>query len=159
MPPFLQTFNMWRDPRNKELLPLFFSKGLGKIAADLLGVNAVRLYQDSMFVKRPGDGPTLWHSDLHMTPFDTNNFITVWIPLQDIPSFDDGGSALTFASASHRDFAAHFWNDPHQDLGEGRYQECDYDEMKIGDATWHHGWTLHSFLLCESYIFLSCRSS
>lgn len=47
----------------------------GHVAAQLLGVPRVRLYQDSIFTKRSGDGPTLWHSDLNMAPFDTNDFV------------------------------------------------------------------------------------
>ena len=49
-------------------------------------MDAVQIYQDALFVKRPGDGPTQWHSDLNIAPFDTNDFITCWIPLQFVPS-------------------------------------------------------------------------
>ena len=74
----------------------------------LTGVPSVRLYQDSLFVKRSGDGPTQWHSDLNQTPFDGNDFITCWIPLQDVPSIEEGGTPLMFATSSHRDFALPF---------------------------------------------------
>ncbi len=47
-----------------------------------------------------------------MAPFDTNDFLTVWIPLQAVPSAEEGGSGLSFASASHRDFALPFWSGP-----------------------------------------------
>ena len=33
-------------------------------------------------MKRQGDGPTHWHSDLGMAPLDTNDFVTMWLPLQ-----------------------------------------------------------------------------
>ena len=101
--PFMQTFNLWN--RVSIAHNLIHSPILGRLAADLLGVDAVRVYQDSVFIKRPGDGPTLWHSDLNMCPFDTNDFLTIWIPLQDVPAESEGGSGLTFATASHRDFA------------------------------------------------------
>ena len=119
---------------------------LWPVAAKLLGVNAVRLYQDSLYVKRPGDGPTAWHSDLTDAPFDTNDMITCWIPLQPVPSQEDGGSALSFASGSHRDFALPYWSDPLEtDLSE-RYEDrlVDYGSFDVGDCSWHHGWTLHS---------------
>lgn len=48
----------------------------GHVAAQLLSVPRVRLYQDSTFMKRSGDGPTLWHSDLNMAPFDTNDVVS-----------------------------------------------------------------------------------
>ena len=50
--PFMQLFNLWyssEDIRNFVLSPV-----LGKVAAQLLGVDAVRIYQDSLFVKRNG---------------------------------------------------------------------------------------------------------
>ena len=37
-----------------------------------------------------------------MAPFDTNDFVTCWIPLQIVPAQEDGGSGLSFASGSHR---------------------------------------------------------
>ena len=38
--------------------------------------------QSNVFMKRPGDGPTNWHSDLNMVPIDTNQFVTIWVPLR-----------------------------------------------------------------------------
>ena len=58
--PFLQMFNLWKTlPAAREIA---CSALIGSAAAALLGVDSVRLYQDSIFVKRPGDGPTLWHT-------------------------------------------------------------------------------------------------
>ena len=63
--PFLQAFNCWRHfPEHFERLAR--CPRLAATAAQLLGVDRVRLYQDSLFLKRPGDGSTRWHSDLHM---------------------------------------------------------------------------------------------
>ena len=62
---------------------------LGKnagVAAQLLGVDRVRLYQDCIFKKRAGDEPTNWHSDLHTSPLDTNGFVTCWFPLHAVPA-------------------------------------------------------------------------
>ena len=140
--PFMQLFNSWK--KSKVLASIALNPSLGKVASKLLGVEAVRLYQDSIFVKRAGDGPTQWHSDLSLTPFDTNDMITVWIPLQTIPSIEVGGSGLLFASASHKDFAFPFWHDAREDDCSGRYEVHPYDEISVGDCTFHHGWTLHS---------------
>lgn len=104
--PFLQVFNLWRDA--PQVLELARSPSVAGTAASLLGCERVRLYQDALFDKRPGDGPTHWHSDLPMTPFDTNDFVTAWLPLQPIPA--RGGSGLIFASGSHRDVALHYWH-------------------------------------------------
>mmetsp|Transcript_136212 Transcript_136212/g.250659 ORF Transcript_136212/g.250659 Transcript_136212/m.250659 type:complete len:303 (+) Transcript_136212:65-973(+) len=99
--PFLQAFNLWR--RSPAIAALVSSPELAGAASQLLGVDRVRLYQDSLFVKRPGDGETHWHSDLAMTPLDTNAFVTLWLPLQSIPPESEGGTGLVFASGSHRD--------------------------------------------------------
>ncbi|WP_348253282.1 hypothetical protein, partial [Salmonella enterica] len=55
-----------------------------------------------------------------MSPFDTNDFITAWIPLTPVAACDEGGSGLIFASKSHKDFALNYWQDPHarEDLSE-----------------------------------------
>lgn len=139
--PFMQLFNLWK--KNKSMAAISLSPTLGKIAADLLGVSSVRLYQDALFVKRPGDGPTQWHSDLNIAPFDSNDLVTCWIPLQLVPSEEDGGSGLLFATASHRDFAYPFWSDPRESDCSGRYEIDSYGSLEVGDCTFHHGWTLH----------------
>ena len=112
----------------------------------MLGVNAVRLYQDALYVKRNGDGATPWLSDLTMAPFDTNDFVTCWVPLQKVPCQEEGGTALSFASGSHRDFALPYWSDPLETDLSDRYEDTviDYGGFEIGDCSWHHGWTLHS---------------
>lgn len=51
--PFLQIFNGWRE--DPVIRAIACSPRLARTAAKLLGVDRVRLYQDSMFLKRPGD--------------------------------------------------------------------------------------------------------
>lgn len=57
--------------------------------------------QDCLFMKQPGYAETNWHSDLRMTPFDTNAYVTAWIPLRAIAA-GAKDSGLQFASGSHR---------------------------------------------------------
>ena len=52
--PFLQCFNVHRHYAPVAEL----ARSLAPTAAQLLGSARVRLYQDSLFQKRPGDGPT-----------------------------------------------------------------------------------------------------
>ena len=33
-------------------------------------------------LQKPGFHVTNWHSDLRMTPLDTNDFVTAWVPLR-----------------------------------------------------------------------------
>ncbi|CAM9760592.1 unnamed protein product, partial [Laminaria digitata] len=146
--PFLQVFNMFRKagPYRETVEKVVLSPRLAHVAAQLLGCERVKLYQDSTFCKRPGDGPTRWHSDLNMAPLDCNDFVTAWIPLEPVPARKAGGSPLVFASRSHRDFALNHWLDAklREDLS-GRYRKKDHAPLSAaGDITWHHGWTLHS---------------
>ena len=148
--PFMQGFNLWRTCA--ELRELAASPELAGTASQLLGCDRVRLYQDSIFVKRPGDGTTHWHSDLAMAPLDTNQFVTCWLPCQAVPAEEEGGSGLVFASGSHRDTAFHHWYAALEALEDGEeldvsdrgYRESVPGALAVGDATWHHGWTLHT---------------
>ncbi len=61
------------------------SRRLARIAAELLGVDAVRLYHDNALSKLPGCGRTPWHYDAHHYPIASENVVTVWVPLQPTP--------------------------------------------------------------------------
>ncbi|MEO6851688.1 MAG: phytanoyl-CoA dioxygenase family protein, partial [Mucilaginibacter sp.] len=67
---FLQIMNLWRS--DEDVKQFVMAKRLGKIAADLLGVENVRLYHDQALFKEPGGGPTPWHQDQYYWPIDTN---------------------------------------------------------------------------------------
>ncbi|PNH02541.1 hypothetical protein TSOC_011470, partial [Tetrabaena socialis] len=111
--------------------------------------------RDCLFLKEPGFAETNWHSDLRMAPFDTNDFVTAWIPLRPIRGARAGGgeegkggsspdSGLIFAAGSHRDFALPFWHEMEgMDLSTRNYAIKDTGPMEVGDVSWHHGWTLH----------------
>ena len=66
--------------------------------------------------------------------------VTVWLPLRPVLSPDEGGTSLLFAEKSHRDLGR-LWYDHDS---EGRYDEVHHGALAAGDATWHHGWILHS---------------
>ena len=150
--PFLQFFNTWRDHPPVRAL----AQALAESAAVLLNVPSVRLYQDAVFWKRrrkhQADGPTPWHADARLAPFDTSRMLTFWIPLQ--PTVTSSG--LVFCSQSHSDFALPFWHDsfyknddpdsPWWHLEErygGDAALVDYMPLQLGDVTVHAGWTLH----------------
>ena len=142
---FLQIMNLWQvDADTKKFV---FAKRLAKIAADLMGVENVRLYHDQALFKEPGGGPTPWHQDQYYWPIDTNNTITMWMPLIDI---DVEMGMLTFASGSYTEGAV--FNFEISDESESAFD--DYvkehkfpisraNSMKAGDATWHRGFTMH----------------
>lgn len=142
---FLQITNLWEsDP---DVVAYSLAKRFGKIAAELLGCDNVRIYHDQALYKEPGGGFTPWHQDQYYWPLDTDKTITMWMPLIDI-SVDMG--MLTFASRSHQD--GFIENVPISDESETMLREfvkekgyaiTRADTMQAGDATWHYGWTLH----------------
>src|SRR5687767_7621030 len=53
---FLQIMNLWES--DEKVRKFVLAKRFAKIAADLLGVQNVRLYHDQALFKEPGGGPT-----------------------------------------------------------------------------------------------------
>lgn len=143
---FLQIMNLWQvDNRVKKFV---LAKRFAKIAAELLGVENVRLYHDQALFKEPGGGPTPWHQDQYYWPVDTPNTITMWMPLMDI-NVEMG--MLTFASGSHKD--GYVFDFEISDGSETLYNQYIKDKefpvsraqtMNAGDATWHYGFTIHN---------------
>lgn len=143
---FLQIMNLWEVDENVRKFTL--AKRFGKIAADLLGVEKVRLYHDQALFKEAGGGLTPWHQDQYYWPLETQKAITMWMPLVDI-SVEMG--MLTFASGSQElGFMGNLKISDESDefLGkivkEKGYPITRAEEMKAGDATFHAGWTLHA---------------
>lgn len=141
---FLQMMNLWEE--NAIIKKMVFDKNLAQVAADLLGVEKVRLYHDQALFKEPGGGPTPWHQDQYYWPLDTNNTITMWMPLVDI---DDQMGMLTFASKSQNEVLPLMKISDDSEkfidnyVNEKGFQIYAQKTMKAGDATFHKGWTLH----------------
>lgn len=143
---FLQIMNLWEVDENVRKFTL--AKRFGKIAADLLGVEKVRLYHDQALFKEAGGGLTPWHQDQYYWPLETKKTITMWMPLVDI-SVKMG--MLTFASGSQElGFMGNLKISDESDefLGkivkENGYSITRAETMEAGDATFHAGWTLHA---------------
>ncbi len=92
---FLQLLNLWRV--DDSVRQFVFAGRFAEVAARLLGVKAVRLYHDQALFKEAGGGRTPCHQDQFYWPFDSDQTVTLWMPLIDITA--DIGS-MTFASGS-----------------------------------------------------------
>lgn len=142
---FLQVMNLWRtDERVRRFV---LARRFAKVAAELMGVDGVRLYHDQALFKEPGGGPTPWHQDQHYWPLDTNKTITMWMPLVNV-STESG--TMRFASGSHS--VGYLGDLPISDRSDDELQKLiadrgftttTYGAMAAGDATFHSGWTLH----------------
>ncbi|MBB5786461.1 phytanoyl-CoA dioxygenase family protein [Jiangella mangrovi] len=141
---FLQVGNLWQH--SERVRELVYSRRLARIAAELLGVDGVRLYHDQALYKEPGGGITPWHADQYYWPLANDRCCTIWLPLQETP-LEMG--PLEFAAGSHR---FEYGRDlPISDESEAALQvalaEQDLpvvnEPFALGDASFHLGWTFH----------------
>lgn len=142
---FLQVMNLWRE--DEQVAAFVLAERFASVAAQLLGVERVRIYHDQALFKEPGGGFTPWHQDALYWPLDGHRCVTMWMPLVDIVP-EMGG--LTFATGSHVDgplsdvtisdaSEAHF----ERVIAERRFPLAAPRAMRAGDATFHSGWTVH----------------
>jgi ectoine hydroxylase-related dioxygenase (phytanoyl-CoA dioxygenase family) len=139
---FLQIKNIWRE--DERVARFSLARRFARVAADLMGVDAVRMYHDQALFKEPGGGFTPWHQDRFYWPLDTDSTVTLWMPLVDVPA------GMQFAIGSHRmqdlrggeisdDSESYF-----QGLVDGKRLELrQVGALRAGDATFHDGWMLH----------------
>jgi hypothetical protein len=142
---FLQMLNLWTlDERVRAFV---FARRFARVAAELMGVDGVRLYHDQALFKEPGGGFTPWHQDQFYWPLDTEHTVTLWMPLVPI---SPAMGPMTFASGSQRlgklcDLAI-------SDASEAAFSRAvdahalpctEPAHFEPGDATFHAGWTMH----------------
>jgi ectoine hydroxylase-related dioxygenase (phytanoyl-CoA dioxygenase family) len=141
---FLQVTNLARH--SEKVRQFVLGARLGGIAADLLGVERVRLYADQALYKEPGGGITPWHADQYYWPLSSDRAVTVWIPLQDTP-LEMG--PLEFARGSHaidvgRELAI---SDHSEETVNSALEraglDVDREPYALGDVSYHLGWTFH----------------
>jgi len=142
---FLQVGNLWRQ--DAAVRRFVLARRFGKMAADLMGVDGVRILHDQALFKEPGGGFTPWHQDQLYWPLDTDHTITLWMPLVDVPL--EVGS-MTFVSGSHKlDMRSLIViSDESEEVLQRHVlahnlAQHTYGAMAAGDATWHAGWTMH----------------
>ncbi|HEX7034891.1 MAG TPA: phytanoyl-CoA dioxygenase family protein [Pseudomonadales bacterium] len=141
---FTQRFNLWNlSPVVERLVR---STRLARIAAELMGVDGVRLYHDQALFKEPRGGHTPWHCDQYYWPLSNDNTVTAWIPLQAVPR---EMGPVAFAVGSHtlddpvaRRLAISDESEAHiGKLLQG--SAVDDTPYALGDVSFHSGWTFH----------------
>ena len=140
----------WSDP---DLADLATDARLGAIAADLLGVDGIRLWQDQLLHKPPsGEDVTRigWHQDWDSwrTVASVDRFITAWVALDDV---DAENGAMQVIPKSHRwghlqggsDFLGHDLDAQLERLSADHDVEPTLLSMKAGQVSFHHVLTFH----------------
>ncbi len=141
---FMQTFNL--READEGAARFIQSPRFGQIAADLMGVNAVRIYYDKAMFKEPESWITPWHQDGPHWPLGSDHVLTMWIPLVDA-TIDMGPPR--FASGTHRDRVL----GPRGIHRDSESFFVDYikthripvveESVRAGDATLHSHWVVH----------------
>jgi len=141
---FLQVMNLWQSSiRVREFV---LGKRLGRIAAELLEVDGVRLYHDQSLYKEPGGGMTPAHADQYYWPLATDRTVTAWIPLQPVPR--DMGPLAFFAGSHRLEIGRNLGiSDESERQITANMLEHGFDLVEqafdIGDVSFHLGWTFH----------------
>lgn len=141
---FLQVANLWQH--SDVVSEFVHSPRLARIAAELMGVDGVRLYHDQALYKEAGGGITPWHADQYYWPFTSVKTCTVWVPLQETPL---PMGPLSFSVGSHRfnygrDLGI---SDESEEVLQRVLSEQKFplsqEPFALGDVSFHTGWTFH----------------
>ncbi|HEY4197528.1 MAG TPA: phytanoyl-CoA dioxygenase family protein [Mucilaginibacter sp.] len=141
---FDQLLNLWQTDEGAKKIML--DERLGKMAAQLAGVDGIRIWHDQALIKRPWANPTSWHLDTPFWSFSDRNAISIWVAL-DNATLENG--CLFFIPGSHKQ--TNF-----DKITIGRNMDGIFDvypqlkntmpvaaPMKAGSCSFHNGLTVH----------------
>ena len=141
---FLQIMNIWT--RSATVKEIVFSKRLAKIAADLMGVDGVRMYHDQALFKEPGGGHTPWHADQYYWPLSNDNTVTAWIPLQET-GLELGPLEFSAKSQQLQDGRTLKISDDSEAIIQKKLTLNDFEKVvepfDLGEVSFHSGWIFH----------------
>ncbi|HYD10813.1 MAG TPA: phytanoyl-CoA dioxygenase family protein [Acidimicrobiales bacterium] len=141
---FDQCMNLWED--RPEVRPLTFHPKISQAAAELLGVDAVRVWHDQALYKRAGGRSTDAHQDHPYWPIEETSSVTAWIPFQGSTL---ANGALGYLPGTHaiglRRFVNIFYGEPRDILSDPEVAGIEpvFLEVPAGSVAFHHGLTVH----------------
>lgn len=141
---FDQIINLWQT--DEEVKKLILDKRIGKMAAELAGVDGIRPWHDQALFKKPWANPTAWHLDSPFWSFTDRRALSIWIALDDA-TIENG--CLFFIPGSHKE--TNFDN-----YGIGKNMDAIFDHypkfktvesvpsiLKAGGCSFHNGLCIH----------------
>lgn len=144
---FSQLINLWKD--NDKMRQIMLDERLGKMAAELAGVDGIRIWHDQALIKRPWANPTSWHLDTPYWSFSDRRALSIWVALDDA-TYHNGclffipGSCLktTFQNPGiGKNMGAIFTTYP-----EFKTADAVPAVMRAGSCSFHNGLTIHGAL-------------
>jgi ectoine hydroxylase-related dioxygenase (phytanoyl-CoA dioxygenase family) len=141
---FLQCMNLWEDC--EDVAPLTFHPRIAQVAAELMEVDACRVWHDQALYKEAHGRETDAHQDHPYWPIKEVNSVTAWIPF--VQSTLENG-ALGYLPGSHaiglRKFVNIFFGEPDKILDEPELREIEPVFLSVppGSVAFHHGLTVH----------------
>ena len=136
---------MYLAPTSAAVRQLVEGSGIGLLATELAGVDALRLYFDQALYKYPFGAPTQYHVDLPWWSFDSPDACTIWVALDD-STVENG--CLYFVPGSHR-LKLRTAGDLGPDLGAlfAAHPEVTAPPvacpLPAGGCSFHNGYTIH----------------
>ena len=141
---FDQLQNLWQD--NEKMRQIMLDERLGKMAAELAGVDGIRIWHDQALIKKPWANPTSWHLDTPYWSFSDRNALSIWVALDDA-TYENG--CLFFIPGSYH-------KTTFENPGIGKNMGLVFDvypefkntrsvaaPMKAGSCSFHNGLTIH----------------
>jgi ectoine hydroxylase-related dioxygenase (phytanoyl-CoA dioxygenase family) len=145
---FLQCGHLWRE--YPEIRKLTLSRRAASVAKQLMKGNKIRLWHDQALYKLPGGDATEPHQDVSYWPMKERDAGTVWIALDEV-TIEMG--AMNFIPGSHK-AGIDGYNYTIEDAINRKSNILEISakavnknpvafNLKPGDATFHHGLTVH----------------
>jgi len=141
---FEQLINLWQA--NDGVKRLMLDPRIGKMAADLAGVDGIRIWHDQALFKRPWANPTSWHLDTPFWSFSDRKALSIWVALDDA-TLENGCLYFIPGSAGATTF---------DNVSIGKNMDGIFDlypelkgslsvaaPMKAGSCSFHNGLTVH----------------
>lgn len=143
---FIQCMRLWET--SPEVGDLSFHTGLAGIAAQLLSVPGVNMWQDQALYKEAGGRETTPHQDQTFWPLGDAPLVSAWIPFDDV---DENNGAMSYVPGSHQAGRLKVvdithTSDPYEILSDPALDGKTLERVGVGagSVVWHHGLTVHA---------------